>query len=123
MSSKLPRARWRDKNGCVFTLLRWLFRLAVLVVVVYFAATVPLGSKTLIGHLRALASTKEAKDLGEGVKEKAGELGEKVKREIEDPPPEGDAPATREDGRQAHKGPGARHSSGQESGAPVAGSR
>ena len=58
----------------------------------YFAATVPLGSKTLLGHLRALAATREAKELGEGVKEKAGELGEKVKREMAEPARGGSAP-------------------------------
>ena len=47
-------------------LLKFLFWLASMSALFYFAATVPLGRRTLIGHLRAIAATPEARDLADG---------------------------------------------------------
>ena len=45
--------------------------LAVLAGVVYFSVTVPLGNKTLWGHIKAIAGSRESKDLVKGVQDKA----------------------------------------------------
>lgn len=67
----------------MITLLRWLFWLCALGSMVYFAATVPLGDRTLIGHLRAIAGTPEARSLGEGAREEAGKMAERVRKELQ----------------------------------------
>jgi len=71
----------------VIRLLRWTFWLAATFALVYFAATVPLGSKTLLGHLRAIAQTKEARELGEATRDKAEEVAGKVRQELTEEPP------------------------------------
>ncbi len=63
-------------------MLKWLFRLVALVAIVWFGAMVPLGRRTLFGHLWAIAHTQEAKELGEGAKEASGHLADKVRQEI-----------------------------------------
>ena len=44
----------------------------------YVSFFVSFGEKTLIEHIRAISGTAEAKKLTEGVKDKAGEVGQKV---------------------------------------------
>ena len=68
----------------MFRLIRWSFWLAAMCVLVYFAATVPLGSRTLLEHLRAIGSTQEAQDLAKGTRDKAGEVADKVKQQLEE---------------------------------------
>jgi len=68
----------------VITLLRWLFWLCALVSMAWFAATVPLGDRTLMQHLRAIASTPEAKSLGEGARDEAGKMTDRLRRELSD---------------------------------------
>ena len=51
---------------------------------VWFAATVPLGDRTLLQHLRAIAGTPEARSLGEGARDEAGKMGERLRRELSD---------------------------------------
>lgn len=63
-------------------MLRWAFRLLAFVAIVWLAATVPLGKRTLFGHLTAIARTPEARDLAEGTKEQAGRLAEKVREDL-----------------------------------------
>ncbi len=63
-------------------LFRWLFWLVALAAVVYFATTVPLGRRTLLGHLVAIASTKEAHELAEGTKEEAKKVVKQVREEV-----------------------------------------
>lgn len=55
-------------------LIRLVVSLMAIGVVVYFAVTVPLGTKTLWEHVRAIASTDESQELVEGVKAKAEEV-------------------------------------------------
>lgn len=55
-------------------LIRLLVTLAVLGGVAYVGVTVPLGGKTLWGHLKAIAGSKESKELVEGVRQKAKEV-------------------------------------------------
>lgn len=58
----------------MFRLIRLLLSLALIAVCVYVAVAVPLGRKTLWEHLRAIAGSKESKELVEEVKEKAGRM-------------------------------------------------
>ena len=60
----------------MFTLLRLVFWLFIAALVVWFSATVPLGTRTLWGHLRAIGGTKEAKELAEGTKAEAKKVAE-----------------------------------------------
>ena len=52
-------------------------------VLVFPRATVKLGKRTFFGHVSAIWSTDEAKDMREGVSEKAAPVVEKVKRGVE----------------------------------------
>jgi hypothetical protein len=70
--------------------LKWLFGLAMLGVFAWFGATVTLGSRTLFGHLAAIAHTKESQELLEGTKQSAKPLVDDVRRRIAGAPtPEG----------------------------------
>jgi len=55
-------------------LIRFLISLVVIAAVVYFVVAVPLGKKTLWQHLRAIAGSKESKELVDEVKQKAGSV-------------------------------------------------
>ncbi len=58
----------------MFRLIRGVISLAVLGGLVYVAVYVPLGEQTLWQHLKAIAGSKESKELVDGVKHKAGEV-------------------------------------------------
>lgn len=62
-------------------LFRWLFTLLFLCAVLWFATMVPLGKRTLWGHLRAIFATQPAKDLAEGAKEEARKVAERLRDE------------------------------------------
>jgi hypothetical protein len=64
----------------MFRLIRFLLSLLVLAGIVWFAINVPLGKRTLWGHLRAIFSTREAKDLADGTKEEAQKVADKVRQ-------------------------------------------
>jgi hypothetical protein len=66
-------------------LLRLLFSLAMLLLIVWFTVSVPLGKRTLWGHLRAIAGTEEAKDLADGTKQEAEKVVHRVKEELHPP--------------------------------------
>ena len=55
-------------------LIRLLLSLVVLGLLIYVAVAVPLGSKTLWQHLRAIAGSRESHDLVDGVKQKASRV-------------------------------------------------
>jgi hypothetical protein len=61
-------------------MIRFLVYLAIVIGIVYFATTVPLGKHTLVGHIRAIWHTEEVQDLKEGVKQKAGPAVDKLER-------------------------------------------
>lgn len=61
---------------------RFLFYLAIAVVVVYAATTVPLGKRTLWGHIQAIWHTEQVQELKEGVKEKAGPAVDRIERGV-----------------------------------------
>jgi hypothetical protein len=64
-------------------MLRLLVFLALAVGIAYCGATVPLGKRTFFGHVKAIWATDEARELKDGVKEKAGPAADRVKRGIE----------------------------------------
>jgi hypothetical protein len=64
-------------------MIRFLVYLALAVGFIYVGSTVPLGKRTLFGHVKAIWATDEAKELKDGVKEKAGPAADRVKRGIE----------------------------------------
>jgi hypothetical protein len=63
-------------------LLKLCIGLAAFVAFAYFGATVPLGSRTLFGHMRAIAETKESQELVDGTKHAAEPLVDGVRRRI-----------------------------------------
>jgi hypothetical protein len=66
----------------MFRLLKLCMSLAAFLVVVYFGATVKLGSRTLFGHLHAIGQTKESQELADGAKQAAEPVIDGVKRHI-----------------------------------------
>jgi hypothetical protein len=63
-------------------MLRFLFYLVIVVVIAYFATTVTLGKRTLVGHIRAIWHTEQMNDLKDGVKEKAGPAVDRLERGV-----------------------------------------
>jgi hypothetical protein len=63
-------------------LVRFLMSIVMLAAFAWFAVTVPLGKRTLWGHVHAIFATQEAKDLAEGTKEEAEKVAQKVKAEL-----------------------------------------
>lgn len=63
-------------------MIRFLLYLAIAIGLVYFATTVPLGKRTLVGHVRAIWHTEEVQELKEGVKEKAGPAVDRLERGV-----------------------------------------
>jgi hypothetical protein len=61
-------------------MLRFLVYLAIAIGIVWFSTQVPLGKRTLVGHVRAIWHTEQVQDLKEGVKEKAGPAVDKLGR-------------------------------------------
>ena len=66
-------------------LVRFLFSLIALAAVIWFSVTVPLGKRTLWGHVHAIFATQEAQDLAEGTREEAEKVARKVKEELRPP--------------------------------------
>src|SRR5262249_11493067 len=69
----------------MFRLVRFLFSLAMTAALIWFAVSVPLGKRTLWGHLRAIFSTPEAKDLADGTKEEAEKVARRVQQGLHRP--------------------------------------
>jgi hypothetical protein len=63
-------------------MLRFLVYLAIAVAIAYFATTVQLGKRTLVGHVRAIWHTEEVRELKDGVKEKAGPAVDRLERGV-----------------------------------------
>ena len=59
---------------------RFLILLAIAVALTVCGATVKLGNKTFFGHVRAIWATDEARDMRDGIKEKAGPVVDKLER-------------------------------------------
>jgi len=63
-------------------MIRFLLYLAIAIGLVYFATTVPLGKRTLVGHVRAIWHTEEVQEFKQGVKEKAGPAVDRLERGV-----------------------------------------
>lgn len=63
-------------------MIRFLLYLAIAIGLVYFATTVPLGKRTLVGHVRAIWHTEEVQELKQGVKDKAGPAVDRLERGV-----------------------------------------
>jgi hypothetical protein len=68
----------------MFRLVRWLFSLALFAGLVWFATTVKLGKRTLWGHLAAIFSTREARDLADGTRDEAQKIARRLRGESPD---------------------------------------
>jgi hypothetical protein len=62
----------------VFKLLKLLVSLVCLGVFVWWGLTVQLGAHTLFGHIAAIGSSKESKELVRGTKEKVADLKKQI---------------------------------------------
>jgi len=76
----------------MFRLIKLILSLAALAGFVWFGANVPLGNRTLFGHLQAIGQTREAKELVEGTRESARPFVEEAGRRLAH---RDDAPADR----------------------------
>jgi hypothetical protein len=63
--------------------IRFVLYLVIAIALAWCGSTVPLGSRTFFGHVRAIWATPEAQDMKKGVKEGTGPMVEKVKRGVE----------------------------------------
>ena len=63
-------------------MIRFLVNLAIVIGIVYFATTVPLGKRTFVGHVRAIWHTEEVQQLKDGVKDKAGPAVDRLERGV-----------------------------------------
>jgi hypothetical protein len=79
----------------MFRLLRGLFWLVVLLALGYFALAVPLGKRTLAGHLVNIWRSEPGQELRDGTKEAAAPLIDKARRGAQDLVADGGAPAPR----------------------------
>ncbi len=81
-------------------MIRSLISLSLLAIFVFVGFTVPLGQRTLFGHVANIWSADETQELVDGVKDSSGPLVDRVKRGVKaglaDEP--GDANAAAEDG-------------------------
>ena len=82
----------------MFALIRFAFSLVIFAIVVWFAVTVPLGNKTLWGHLRAIGGTQEAHEFAEGTKAEGKKVVDKLLgHDAGTPPPHGKSSAPQDD--------------------------
>ena len=63
-------------------MIRFLVYLAIAIALAWFATTVQLGKRTLVGHVRAIWHTEEVRELKDGVKEKAGPAVDRLERGV-----------------------------------------
>ena len=78
----LPPAAPPHRRCYLLRVIRGLITLVVVGVLVFFGATVKLGKRTFFGHVSAIWNTQEAKDMREGVGEKAGPVVDKIERGV-----------------------------------------
>lgn len=62
--------------------MRFLVYLVLAIIIVYVATTVPLGKRTLVGHIRAIWHTEEVQELKDGVKQKTGPAVDRLERGV-----------------------------------------
>jgi hypothetical protein len=69
----------------MFGLIRWLLSLAMFAAFIWFAVSVPLGKRTLFGHLQAIFATQAAHDLADGTKEEARRVADRLRSQLPGP--------------------------------------
>ena len=62
--------------------MRFLVTLAIVGSLIFLGATVKLGKRSFFGHVSAIWSTQEAKDMRDGVETKAGPVVDKIERGV-----------------------------------------
>jgi hypothetical protein len=62
----------------VFKLLKLLIGVVAMGAFAWFGLTVPLGERTLYGHITAIGQSKESRELVRGTKEKVGDLKRRI---------------------------------------------
>ena len=65
-------------------LLKLFFGLACLAAFAWWGLTVPLGERTLFGHLQAIGQSKESQELVRGTKQKVGDLTKRLQDDDQD---------------------------------------
>jgi len=78
----------------MFRLVRFLVTSVLLLMVCYFAVTVPIGKHTLWGHILRIARSSEAQDLADGAKDAAREAARKAQKELDETAPAPRQPST-----------------------------
>jgi hypothetical protein len=74
------------KEGESFMFLfRLVFTLFACAALFWFATMVPLGNRPLWGHLKAISSTREARDLATGTRQEAAKMAERLRQELSSP--------------------------------------
>jgi hypothetical protein len=66
----------------MFWIVRLLLSLAALVLLVWFGANVPLGSRTLFQHLQAIGSTRETREFFDGTRQTAQPVVDGVRKRL-----------------------------------------
>ena len=89
-------------------MVRFVISLMMLAAFVWFAVTVPLGKRTLWGHVHAIFGTQEAKDLADGTKQEAQKVAERVREglhnpDMSPPPRKVREPLDPVDGKERHR--------------------
>lgn len=67
----------------MYRLSRMVVSTAILLMVLYFVVSVPIGKHTLWGHLVRIARSPEAQDLADGAKETARDAARRAQRELD----------------------------------------
>lgn len=71
-------------------MIRFLFSLLVGAIVLWFATQVPLGNRTLWGHIKAISDTRAAKDFADGTRQEAKKVADQLLDKPDAaPPPKG----------------------------------
>ena len=88
--------------------MRFLITLAIVGFLIFLGATVKLGKRSFFGHVSAIWSTQEAKDMRDGVETKAGPVVDKIERGVKAGVHEAtkDDPAGSGSGSAAHRDAG-----------------
>lgn len=63
-------------------MLRFLVYLLIAIGLFYVATQVPIGKRTLVGHVRAIWHTEEVQELKDGVKEKTAPAVDRLERSV-----------------------------------------
>lgn len=63
-------------------MIRFFLTMVIVGALILFGATVKLGKRTFFGHVKAIWSTQEARDMRDGVSDKAAPVVDKIERGV-----------------------------------------